>query len=692
MSFKYAFVVVLLSLCTHGFTQTVARHSAQPQQYNNAYLVKVSPSFDACSFENNGFAVGSQIGQIQTVYTDACSENMLRALPGVISVQPAKKLNPQMNRAIPDMRVDSVYQGYKLKSGYTGKGVLIGITDWGFDYSHPNFYDTSLQQTRIVAAWDQFKKSGPAPASFDYGTEYNTANDILQAESDTAGLYDYAYHGSHVAGIAGGSGAGTNYRGVAYESNFLMVSLRLDEAGALDAFAWMKAKADELDMPLVVNMSWGLYHIGSMDGTGLLSEAIDAYSNLGVIFVTSAGNNGGETFHIQKDFSNDTLHTGIGFDSYTNPLLWGQSISVWGEPDEMFNVELLILNNNNDVVYTTPTYTTRNQIGYVDTFVIVNTDTVFYNLSASNSYEFNNRPTMRLRVRERSSNLKVALRSFAPNGTVHYWNVVELTNDAGNWGGRFEDWLPGWEKGNDAYSLGDPASTKSVIAVAAHTSEVRLQNGNVVGGRQANFTSKGPTLDGRRKPDISAPGVSVASSVSSFTTQNYTLLESVNFNGKEYPFTRISGTSMASPAVAGVVALMLEANPGLSYIDVKRILQLSARLDANTGVIGDTSDLSWGWGKVNASVAVRIAESWVPTIIVPVVESNEIYPNPTTQTLYVQKDSAVECSIFSMDGKKVVTGDIDGLTGLDVSHLVAGTYVVTFADSSIKPQKIIIIR
>ena len=209
-----------------------------------------------------------------------------------------------MNRAIPDMRVDSVYQGYRLKSGYTGKGVLIGITDWGFDYGHPNFYETSLQNSRIVAAWDQFKTSGPTPVDFQYGTEYNSEATILQAQSDTAGLYDYAYHGSHVAGIAGGSGAGTNYRGVAYEANFLMVSLRLDEAGALDAFAWMKAKADELQMRLVVNMSWGLYHIGSMDGTGLLSEAIDAYSKQGVIFVTSAGNNGGETFHIQKDFAN----------------------------------------------------------------------------------------------------------------------------------------------------------------------------------------------------------------------------------------------------------------------------------------------------------------------------------------------------------------------------------------------------
>ena len=692
MSFKYVFVVLFVAISFNGLAQQKINSGDAELSNKQSLLIKVTPDFDICILEDLGANIGSQVGQILTVYCSSKDLYDLKHCQGVLSIQNAKTLQPNMNRAIPDMRVDSVYQGYRLKSGYTGKGVLIGITDWGFDYGHPNFYETSLQNSRIVAAWDQFKTSGPTPVDFQYGTEYNSEATILQAQSDTAGLYDYAYHGSHVAGIAGGSGAGTNYRGVAYEANFLMVSLRLDEAGALDAFAWMKAKADELQMRLVVNMSWGLYHIGSMDGTGLLSEAIDAYSKQGVIFVTSAGNNGGETFHIQKDFANDTVHSGIGFDSYTNPLLWGQSISMWGEQGEIFNVELLVMKNNNEVVYTTPTYTTSKDFSYVDTFLVVDNDTVFYNISATNAYEFNDRPTMRLRVRERSSEYKVAMRSFAEKGVVHYWNVVELTNDAGNWGGRFEDWLPTWDKGNDDYSLGDPASTESVIAVAAHTSEIRLQNGNIVGGRQANFTSKGPTLDGRRKPDISAPGVSVASSVSSFTTQNYTLLESVNFNGKEYPFTRISGTSMASPGVAGVVALMLQANPGLMYVDVKKILQLSARLDNNTGVITDTSDLSWGWGKVNASVAVRIAESWVPTIIVPYIESHTLYPNPASNRLFIRTTEVLSCTVYAMDGRVVLDGEIDDLKGMDISSLVAGTYLVRFNESDLDPQKIIVIR
>ena len=93
-------------------------------------------------------------------------------------------------------------------------------------------------------------------------------------------------------------------------------------------------------------------------------------------------------FIFKKDFANDTVHSGIGFDSYTNPLLWGQSISMWGEQGEIFNVELLVMKNNNEVVYTTPTYTTSKDFSYVDTFLVVDNDTVFYNISATNAYEF----------------------------------------------------------------------------------------------------------------------------------------------------------------------------------------------------------------------------------------------------------------------------------------------------------------
>jgi subtilisin family serine protease len=46
-------------------------------------------------------------------------------------------------------RVDSVHQGIQLPVAYSGKGVVVGIFDGGFDYTHPAFYDTLCQQLRI---------------------------------------------------------------------------------------------------------------------------------------------------------------------------------------------------------------------------------------------------------------------------------------------------------------------------------------------------------------------------------------------------------------------------------------------------------------------------------------------------------------------------------------------------------------
>ena len=127
-----------------------------------------------------------------------------------------------------------------------------------------------------------------------------------------------------------------------------------------------------------------------------------------------------------------------------------------------------------------------------------------------------------------------------------------------------------------------------MITVAAYRSEFILSNGLSAGGFKADFSSIGPTIDERMKPDISAPGVSVASSVSSFTDRSYVLLLNASFEGKNYPFSRFSGTSMSSPVVAGVVALMLQANPRLDFSEVKEILKITARQDQHTGIISDS--------------------------------------------------------------------------------------------------------
>ena len=319
---------------------------------------------------------------------------------------------------------------------------------------------------------------------------------------------------------------------------------------------------------------------------------------------------------------------------------------------------------------------------------MIGTDTVFYNLKTVVSFSLNQRPHIGLRVKNTNTQLHVVLKSFANSGTVHFWNLVELNNDVGNWGLPFTAWKPGWVGGDNLYGIGEPACTKSAISVAAHSSEFKAPNGNIVGGQIASFSSIGPTLDGRLKPDISAPGVNVASSVSSFTSRGFTLLENASFKGKDYPFSRFSGTSMSSPATAGVVALMLQANPRLSAKEIKEILINTARTDNRTNTIPDTGSYTWGWGKVNAYQAVLEAESMRQ----PVSESFLVFPNPTQSTLYYMgaDGKTYDADIYARTGQKMANGQIGKSTAFDLSKYSPGLYFIRIKDSETRVFSVII--
>jgi subtilisin family serine protease len=127
-------------------------------------------------------------------------------------------------------------------------------------------------------------------------------------------------------------------------------------------------------------------------------------------------------------------------------------------------------------------------------------------------------------------------------------------------GGNFERSIAAWRRagiipifaagnsGNDCETMGYPGSSPSVIAVGATDSNDRL----------ASFSSVGPGQNGEeQKPEVSAPGVQVRSASHRSDTGTATM----------------SGTSMACPHVAGLVALMMSKNPELNFDDIKDALQ-----------------------------------------------------------------------------------------------------------------------
>jgi len=681
---------VILSYAQLSLQSPNIQEILHSQKEEISLLLKVESDISTEHLNKVG-KIGSRVGNVLTYRVERNQMAELLMIPGIFHVEMAGSILPNLERVIPDVRADSVYEGYGLETRYTGKDVIIGVTDWGFDYTHPMFYDTALKYTRILAAWDQFKTSGPHPVGFDYGTEYAGEDELLAAEKDTINIYGYATHGTHVAGIAGGGGAGTVHQGVAYESDFLFATFLADEAAVIDAFVWMKEKAEEYNKRLVINMSWGLYNLGPLDGTSLVSQAIDQLSEEGVLFVTSGGNNGDVDFHIKKTFNQDTLRTRVDFYPFNaHPDMWGQSISLWGEKDESFQVGFDLYDASGNILQELPFYNTEPGSKYVDSFAVIGSDTIFYNAKIDKSHPLNGVPHVRLLIQNKTSTIKVALKVLADQGTVHIYNVVELTTDVGNWGMPLVAWKQDWTSGDNAYSLGEPASTRSVITVAAHQSEIRIDGQVRGGGFIAPFSSLGPTVDERMKPDVSAPGVNVASSVSSFTDRNFELLMNINFQGKNYPFSRFSGTSMSGPAVAGIVALMLQADPQLYSEDAKRILHTTAREDIHTGDLSENGDVLWGWGKVNAYAAVSEAEQ--KFLGTQALEKNPLsfYPNPAKDFIVLYLSAREKVGLYNLQGQQVFEGytDLHGLVRLPT--LKKGLYFLKSEDGSFMALKVFI--
>lgn len=111
-------------------------------------------------------------------------------------------------------------------------------------------------------------------------------------------------------------------------------------------------------------------------------------------------------------------------------------------------------------------------------------------------------------------------------------------------------------------------------------------------GKVADFSSRGPgKFQGKdtQKPDVSAPGVDIVSSVP---------------GGK---FEAMSGTSMATPHVAGLVALILQANPALTPIQVRQlVMQSLTYVDINGNKINAPAwNAAYGFGHVNALKAIQ---------------------------------------------------------------------------------------
>lgn len=553
----------------------------------------------------NIFAVELPVGELET----------LAQTPGVEFVEAGRELSPMLVSSVPETRADQVHNPTGNQPRFDGSSVIVGIIDFGLDFTLADFRNPD-GTTRVAFLWDQFLNptgGEQAPAGFDVGVEYDAAtiNQALNAPDPFQVVRhrpDPSSHGTHVAGTAVGNGrSGDNsfpagqYIGTAPGSTIIFVqpaavdqtTTFTDSVRVAQAIAYVFDKARQLGRPCVVNMSLG-QNGGSHDGESVVERAIDRLlEQPGRSMTVAAGNE-----HIWRGHASGQLTSGI-----TRALRWkmggqlplpggGQLPPGFGDftPNEME-----IWSSSRDRIEVRVTDPNGQS-----TSVVQPGGTIFETLPSGDQVFIDSE---RFTVLNGDARIYIEV-SPAPGSTLATgeWQV-ELTPLVIR-EGRFDAWIErdarrqlnrfadqSFFVGTDfdgLMTLGTPATPRRALAIANYDHFVQAPN---------DSSGRGPTRDQRDKPELAAPGTDILSSNA--------LGGRPDSNGGVHPMrVSMSGTSMAAPHVAGIIALMLQKDDALTAAQIRSILVAAS--DPPIGVA--PFDEAWGFGRVDARAAVDLVE------------------------------------------------------------------------------------
>lgn len=525
-----------------------------------------------------GVQVNQPWGDLRTGIVGLDSLDALTDSPLVRQVVPARRLRTLMDIAPGKVGLT----GFRAASGLTGAGVVVGVIDTGIDPRHPAF------SGRVLALWDQTLRGGGVPEG-RYGAELTGADQQLSR--------DLEGHGTHVAGIAAGAGAGGNpYGGVAPGAELVIVKSDLLDAHIADGIRYVFRLAAERGRPAVVNLSLG-GHADAHDGTDPLSQILDAESGPGRLVCCAAGNEGDENIHAALALQGRLGQTGtVAF--RVPPPSGGDAVGLvvlnaWYDGGDEVEVavtapsglatpfQAVLRDGSPTRAYDLPDGRVRITTqgpdpGNGDHNVAVEVEPAALVVPPANSR------TWQLQVRA----------TRALRGQVDVWILDDsLTLDAQFSGASVADRL----------KIGSPGAATRAITVASYTTRTAWTDAagvarSVPAERDtiSTFSSEGPRRDGLAKPDVTAPGSWIASALSRDATFPPDLV-------LDAEHVVLQGTSMAAPFVSGLLALLLERDPDLDPERARALLRGASRLPAGSASGAGGFDPKWGFGLLDAA-------------------------------------------------------------------------------------------
>ena len=555
--------------------------------------------------------------------------------------------------------VEQVHAGTGgLNSPYLGDNVIMGFIDQGIEVNHPDFKDAN-GKTRILRIWDQ--TVNPVGKIFNY-YGYGQLWDSTAINAGLCTQTTPSPHGTHVSGIAAGNGlsSGKN-KGMAPNAKIIMVNTDLAAANwsltASDACDYIFKFADSLGLPAVVNISIGSYwggHDGQDPATKMVESLLDEKG--GRLVVTAAGNSGNWGIgHVKGQVTVDTTFVWLknnGSGNMANKLLfdlWADSAT--GNFDFALGADK-----------TSPNYNFRGRTNFRNTFSNLNNvtyDTIWNGTNRIGTFQLwteivDNALHLQLFVGKLdSSSYKLRLMTKG-GGSYDLWSMFAANMNT------LENVIPTSSVLPEIVNYQMPDNLQSMVSGFQCSAKIitvgnirnRLQhinkNGVAAGpvavntpGNIASNSSRGPNRKQIQKPDISANGELVVSAGTLSYLSDPSKASSVD---QDLWHFRNSGTSMASPVVAGIAVLYFQKCPNASYSDFKKELINTA---TTTNFTGTVPNYSYGFGHPNALALLLGSKN------IPIVGSSGICATPVDLNLS-SSFSSIDSIVWS-NGNKSAT-------------------------------------